>query len=73
MPSPEERLTTALAGKTLQVSKGKYKCLLCDKCFKDVDYVHKHLKKVHRDFCDEVRQQVCADVAHDRHRVVQPR
>jgi len=49
--------------KTCQITEGKFRCLECDKNFKGPEYVHKHLRKVHTELFEALRQEACQEAA----------
>lgn len=48
---------------THKISDGKFQCLECKKLFKGPEYVRKHLRKMHAELFEVIRQNAHADVA----------
>jgi len=70
VPSRDEepiagRVAKVQEEQTKQVTEGKFRCLQCGKHFKGPDYVHKHLRKVHTDVLEAVRQKVLEEAARE--------
>jgi len=70
VPSRDEepvvgRVAQLMEEQTKQVAEGKFRCEQCGKHFKGTSYVHKHLRKVHTDVLEVVRQKVLEEAARE--------
>jgi len=57
------RIAALLEEKTQQVAEAKFRCLQCSKHFRGPEYVHKHIRKMHTDVLEAVRQHVHEEAA----------
>ena len=58
-----ERFSSACEEQILQVSADKFRCKVCNKCFKGPAFVRKHILRVHLEMAERVRAELHDEMA----------